>query len=76
MSRHDKLGELADITNGIEPDRLREMCDAERERRCVVLPACKKCKYHKSGNISMACCNCVGEQRLENNLFEPFKTEV
>jgi hypothetical protein len=34
-------GELFDaITHGIPLDRLREMCDAEREQRCVVLP-CK-----------------------------------
>lgn len=40
MSQHDKLGEFMDITNGIEPARLREMCDAERDGRCYVAP-CK-----------------------------------
>jgi uncharacterized protein (DUF2249 family) len=50
MSRHDKLGELADITNGIEPDRLREMCDAERDGRCVVMPC-------KVGDVVYRLCN-------------------
>ena len=34
------IGERAEITDGIPLDRLREMCEAERDGQCVVLP-CK-----------------------------------
>ena len=34
----EKLYELEDITDGIPLDRLREMCEAEQDGRCVVLP--------------------------------------
>lgn len=37
MSQHDALGEFMDITKGISIGRLQEICDAERENRCVVL---------------------------------------
>jgi hypothetical protein len=44
--------ELNEIVEGISLDRLREICDAERDGRCVVLP-CKVgdtvCKHWKVG---------------------------
>jgi hypothetical protein len=36
----DNLEQFREITSGISLDRLREICDAERDGRCVVLP-CK-----------------------------------
>ncbi len=43
MSQHDTLGEFMDITKGISLDRLQEICDAERDNRCVVLPCKVSC---------------------------------
>jgi hypothetical protein len=48
----DNLEQFREITSGISLDRLREICDAERDGRLVVLP-CKVgdtvCKHWKVG---------------------------
>jgi hypothetical protein len=67
---HELKSELFDIlVSGIPLDRLREVCAAERDGRCVVLPDCSKCVYQQNGNMSLACSNCIGEQKFDNDLF-------
>lgn len=45
---HDSCGHAVEWIEGIEPDRLEEICAAERDGRCVVLP-CNEC-FSEAGN--------------------------
>ena len=67
---------------GISYSRLRELADAEKEGRVVVLPDCKKCKnyaardalYPQCIGVVYPCEGCVGLikiKRYPNNKFEP-----
>ena len=44
-------------------DRLREICEAERDDRLIVRPDCAKCAYSKAVKHHEPCFDCIGQDR-------------
>lgn len=75
MSLRTENAQRLEIVRGIQTDRLRELAQADREGRCVVLPCQPGYKISYKSGVGLRC-NAVIKDYTPENIFITAETEI